>query len=306
MFDGVIGHEKILEVLSRVAEHPGQAYLFSGAEGMGKKMVAEKFAGEVLGEGSLDSHPDFIRVQREEGARDISIKQARVLIERLSLSSARGGRTVVLIEDADALNEESSNALLKIVEEPPGHLIFLFLSERPDRLPITLRSRLAPLVFYPVASSVIESWLLARGVKKEEALFCATSCGGSPGLALRMSQDVDVWKERARAAKNLVSVMCEGTVGNRLAVIEKFTQAVELNEHAVAAWREELTLAMRQYSSFFLEDPSHATHAGEALTFAFRQVGGSLSPRFALEWWGTRDAFVALRSIPLFLSPAYL
>jgi DNA polymerase III delta prime subunit len=83
----------------------------------------------------VEHHPDFVRIRREEGAREIVVKQARELLARMQLTSAYGGYKVALIEEADRLNEEAANALLKAVEEPSAHTIYIFLAEQPDRLP---------------------------------------------------------------------------------------------------------------------------------------------------------------------------
>jgi DNA polymerase-3 subunit delta' len=107
----------------------------------------------------INSHPDFIRITREEGAREIVVKQARELLTRMQLTSARGGYKVALIEEADRLNEEAANALLKAVEEPSPNTVYLFLAEQPDRLPATLRSRLVKMEFGRVPTKTIEGWL---------------------------------------------------------------------------------------------------------------------------------------------------
>jgi DNA polymerase III delta prime subunit len=128
-FVPVVGHVQICELLRRVLSHPGNAYLFFGPAQIGKQFVAERFAAALLDhpfDRALESHPDFIRVRREAEAKEIVIKQARELIQRVSFSASRGGRTVVLIEEADFLNEEAANALLKIVEEPSVHITYLF------------------------------------------------------------------------------------------------------------------------------------------------------------------------------------
>ncbi len=83
VFANIIGHEPILRVLTHTLSKPAHAYLFCGPRGVGKMTVAEKFTQGLLQETSLSSHPDFIRLAREEGAREIVVKQARELLARI-------------------------------------------------------------------------------------------------------------------------------------------------------------------------------------------------------------------------------
>ncbi|MBM3204962.1 hypothetical protein FJZ48_03220 [Candidatus Uhrbacteria bacterium] len=146
----------VLEILTRFAEHPAPAYLFVGGDRETKRQTVERFARMVLRlseTDSLDAHPDFIRVVREEGTKELNVKQARALVERMRLTSARGGKKVALVEQADRWNEEACNALLKAIEEPSPNEVYLFIAERSERLPATLRSRLAMIPFGHVARS---------------------------------------------------------------------------------------------------------------------------------------------------------
>ena len=148
-FSDVVGHEKILTILEHAAKRPAPGYLLSGPDGVGKRTVALKFARVLLGqpEGSLESHPDFMRLAREEGDKDISVERVREVIKRMQMTSARGGFRITLIEQADQLNEAGVNALLKVVEEASPCVVFLFITEQPDAMPATLRSRLVLVPF---------------------------------------------------------------------------------------------------------------------------------------------------------------
>ncbi len=227
----ILGHEHIRDVLSRVVTRPGHAYLFHGPKGVGKTLLAERFAAALLLEDEepkavapphvaerLRAHPDFIRFIREEGTKEFSVRQVRALVQRLSLSSARGGKIVILIEEADTLNEEGCNALLKTVEEPSAALVFLFLAERPERLPATLRSRLAPLACSRVPKAQVESWLkTVHGVGDPKAL--AEAARGCPGRALQYLEDLAGWQSAQEQANAFTEQLLHGSLATRLVAI---------------------------------------------------------------------------------------
>src|SRR5690606_17379482 len=101
---------------------------------------------------------------RNEGRkrRDIAIDAARKLSERLGLFSHYGRARTAMIEPADALNTNSVNALLKTIEEPPPATHLLLVSERPQALPPTLRSRCQRIRFGTPPADAAQAWLDAQ------------------------------------------------------------------------------------------------------------------------------------------------
>ena len=85
------------------------------------------------------NHPDHLEVESQKGA--IKIDSIRELIRQVSFKPMQGSRRTILIPDADQMTEGAANALLKTLEEPPSHAIFLLTSSMPERLPATIRSR---------------------------------------------------------------------------------------------------------------------------------------------------------------------
>ncbi len=317
LFDDVIGHDDIRNVLSRVVEHPGQAYLFHGPRGVGKRMVAERFAAALLYSkdeqtmldrsrliDQLRAHPDFLLVQREEGAKEFTVKQARELLQRVSLSSARGGKIVVLFEESDTLNEESANALLKTVEEPSSALVFLFLAERPDKLPGTLRSRLAPLAFSRIARRTITDWLKTKhDVRDPEPL--AEAARGCPGMALDYLNNRSDWKSSKERTGAITESLLHGDLGTRLAAIDRLVVEAERSENTAETWQSLLEQSGRAIDKEWLSHPLETVRMARGLIHASKLVGGSLSPRFALEWNGTLP-FVPTHFIPRSLDSSSL
>lgn len=119
-----------------------QGYLISGAKGSGKRGLMERLAGFLLGNTrdplkSADVH----LVEPQMKTRVISVGAVRDLLGELQLSSLLGGAKIAIIQDADRMNTEAANALLRTLEEPPGHSYFFLLTEQPEQLLETILSR---------------------------------------------------------------------------------------------------------------------------------------------------------------------
>lgn len=235
----------------------------------------------------LSSHPDFIRLGREEGAKEIVVKQVRELIVRMQLTSARGGYKVALIEQADRLNEEAANALLKVVEEPSAKTVYIFLAEQPDRLPATLRSRLVKMEFGRVATKETEKWLEeeVRGDRNVQTFGkIAEQSRGCPGIAWRLSfGEEEAWYTSVDWS-GLTTSLLGPPLGKQLAAIEKLTQIVESQDDVETAWREALERVMQVLDTGFEQNPEAALRLGRGLAKAWQLVGSSVSPRLALEY----------------------
>jgi len=160
-----------------------------------------------LGEGS---HPDFrwIRPEADEAtsgeaparaasarapkaSREIVIDQVRALAGFVELASHRGAERVILIDPADAMNAAAANALLKTLEEPPPAVRFVLTSDRPERLPATIRSRCRRLPVRLPTAEELRAWLSkerpdATGASLDAAIAAS---GGAPFAALTFLQD---------------------------------------------------------------------------------------------------------------------
>ncbi len=109
-------------------------------------------------------HPDFTYVARPADRTDVLIEQVRDLIVRLGIRPARGARRVAIIDDAETLNLPAQNALLKTLEEPPGHAIIILVTASERALLDTVRSRLRPVRFGALGVGDLEAILRERGV----------------------------------------------------------------------------------------------------------------------------------------------
>ena len=117
----------------------------------------------------------------------ISIEQVRELHDFIHVSSHRGGRKVILVSPAEALNVAAANALLKNLEEPPPQTHFLLISHRPHRLMRTIISRCRQLALHEPDRALALSWLAEQGIKDAEVALAQAS--GAPLLAQAMTEN---------------------------------------------------------------------------------------------------------------------
>lgn len=132
------------------------------------------------------THPDAIRVEPEEAGKAIGIDRIREITGRLNLTS--GGRSkVARIEPAESMTLPAANSLLKTLEEPPGDSVLLLVSERPARLPATVRSRCQRITFGLPQRDAALAWLRAQP-EMEQAEYWLDRAGGAPLRAREMAQ----------------------------------------------------------------------------------------------------------------------
>ncbi len=86
-------------------------------------------------------HPDISHVELAKDAKEHTVDSMRVLRAAAYVSPNEGSRSVYIIHAADAMNVQAQNAMLKVLEEPPGHVVFILLANNPERLLPTVRSR---------------------------------------------------------------------------------------------------------------------------------------------------------------------
>ncbi|PSJ37222.1 DNA polymerase III subunit delta' [Allosphingosinicella deserti] len=191
------------------------AWLVTGPEGIGKATFAAKAALRVLaaGQGEVDaprldvpdahnaaklfaagSHPDLMSLERlvkensttGELARSISVDQVRGLQRLFSTTASLSPWRVVIIDSIDDLERNAANALLKSLEEPPAHSLFLLVSHAPERLLPTIRSRCRLLRLAPLDEVAMEGALRAAlpDADDSEIADLKVAGHGSPGRAI--------------------------------------------------------------------------------------------------------------------------
>ena len=141
----VIGHKKQWEFLEKKhkANQLSHAYLFTGAEGIGKRMFAEEFA-EFIG----CKFPDLKIIEKKEDKEEIDISQIRDVQNFLSYKSYNGGFKVVIVDNAERMNTEAQNCFLKTLEEPKGNTLLILVTSKPDMMLPTIASRCQVIKFF--------------------------------------------------------------------------------------------------------------------------------------------------------------
>ena len=204
-------HVETLQRLLAGSERLPHALLLLGTPGIGKSRFAQALGAALLCESPLpdrracgrcdacgwvaaDTHPDLRRLSRvidEDGkqAREFKIEQVRALADFLVVGAHRGGRRVVLIDPADAMNMVTDNALLKSLEEPGDGLMFVLVTSRPDAIPPTIRSRCQVRVIEGPALEEASAWVQGQtGCSPAEAGTWLAIAGGAPLNAIGFAE----------------------------------------------------------------------------------------------------------------------
>ncbi len=195
----LFGHSETEAALMRdiAAGKLAHGLIFSGTRGIGKVTMAYRIARTLLSGAAriaANSHSDLLVIEplydekKDELASEISVDQAREIPQFLSLTAGEGAWRMVIIDSADALNNNAANAILKILEEPPPRTILILISHNVNRLLPTIRSRCRLVSFAPLANDDFKSAmrLIAPEIYGDELSALAALAVGSVGVALEL------------------------------------------------------------------------------------------------------------------------
>ncbi len=189
---GIIGHRRIVDFLqaSLAKGRLAHAYLFCGLPSLGKTTVAERFAGQLLGQKGLQSG-EFYKLEPLSEKQEITIEQVREWRRSLTFKNLGGQYKVGLIYEAEKLNRESGNALLKTLEEPLGQTVLILITSSWERLLPTLVSRSQLIKFLPVNSRDLTSVLQHQVPSAKKLKQIISLAQGRPGLAKKLAVNED-------------------------------------------------------------------------------------------------------------------
>lgn len=218
------------------------ALLVGGDHGLGKRALADALACSALCEARTEagfacgqcraclllaagSHPDRVFVTfelRDDGKprSEIVIEQIRSLSQRLALSSQFGGLQVVLIDPAEKMNASAANALLKTLEEPSASTVIILVSDKPSRLPATIRSRCQRVQVKVPNEAESLQWMVSAGIAATTAKEALAVALGNPGQAMQAIRD-DALGLRNECRQDLRSL--RDRHGSALAVAEAWS-----------------------------------------------------------------------------------
>ncbi len=167
-FDEVVGQDHVVKTLQNAVKsgRVSHAYLFTGPRGVGKTSVARLLAHEVndLEYSGEEVHLDIIEIDAASNRR---IDEIRDLRERVHIAPTSAKYKVYIIDEVHMLTREAFNALLKTLEEPPAHCIFILATTEAHKLPDTIVSRTQRFAFKPIESRSAVSHL-QKLAKKEK------------------------------------------------------------------------------------------------------------------------------------------
>lgn len=206
-FNDIYGHEKKIEALRKALAQKriGHAYLFSGIAAVGKKTLALEFAKALncekedtlhdsCGECSScrkiqrGSHPDIFSVKAD--GQFIRIDSIREIQEQMKCKPLEAKQRIFIIDEADKMNDQAANALLKILEEPSLSNILILITSRPYSMPPTIISRCQHVRFNPLRFDTVAKFLVDRmDMDNQKALLLASLSGGSVGRAMELNND---------------------------------------------------------------------------------------------------------------------
>ena len=157
-FDQVVGQEHVTKILlnALLTGKISHSYLFSGPRGVGKTTVARILAKKINNFKDIDSSLDIIEL---DGASNRGIDEIRDLKDSIQYVPTSGKYKVFIIDEAHMLTKEAFNALLKTLEEPPAHAVFILATTEIQKIPSTISSRCQKYEFKKISSLDISDHL---------------------------------------------------------------------------------------------------------------------------------------------------
>ena len=285
---------------------PPQGWLMAGEPGIGKATLAYRIARYLLRYGATDAgpadlyvgpkdaisrrieaqaHPGLLVLKRPWDEKKnrlktvITIDEIRRLGEFFGYKSATGDWRLALIDSADELHEESANALLKNLEEPPPRSLLILISHAPGRLLPTIRSRVSRLDLKPLDERLLDGLLarMAPDLDPDERSMLARFADGSLGLALRLAGE-----EGAQLARDAEALLATGGSPDWLSVL-KLAERVGRHSNDLGQYGEFLMQAVSRRIRTKAEagrGDGRAVELWEQLNALFsRAVAVNLEPR---------------------------
>ena len=207
-FDALLGNERLKENISRslASGRSSHFYLISGPRGSGKHTLAQLLAAGLLCQGDhkpcltcthcrkvlSGNHPDFIPV-RDQDHKNLPVKLVRQIRDEMFIRPNEGAKKIYMFHQDMGI--EGQNALLKVLEEPPSYGVFMILTENPDTLLPTIRSRCIHLAMTGLSDACLEKELKKRfpDTAGQDIHAAMTRSGGYLGQAITLLEGESIF-----------------------------------------------------------------------------------------------------------------
>jgi len=201
-FTDILAQDYIIDHFKKAikADHLSHAYIFTGQDGVGKTLFAKEFIKALFCKNDesdscnscrnctrieTNNHPDVFWTDIEEKAKFIKIENIRNLQHSVRLSPLESDCKIFIIKEADRMNEEASNCLLKTLEEPSPNTKIILITNSITLIKETIRSRCQIIRFHPIPTHIIENQLAGKSDADANKIGWASRfCNGSLGNAL--------------------------------------------------------------------------------------------------------------------------
>ena len=309
-FDGLLGNRRIKENLSRsiASSHISHFYLISGPAGSGRHTLARLLAAAILCQGKNKPclscnpcrkvmetlHPDFITVDDPE-KKTVSVDLIRQARADMYVQPNESDHKIYLFPRAQDMRVEAQNALLKILEEPPRYGVFILLTDNPERLLPTVRSRCTELSLSPLDENTLRAALKKEFPKAQEEDISAAIArsGGFLGQAREeLAQGVQLAPQTGEfsaafaardslALARLLASMEKQKRDQLIPILNEWLQLLE-NSLACRSGMSAVSAAAREIGA--RRSPRDLMNAVSALQKALQYAQGNISPGAICGW----------------------
>lgn len=284
-FKDILGNERQKKILRKALQKDRipNSMLFCGLEGVGKKSMALVLAKAMNCEREKDdacevcasckainrgNFPDVMVITPDGNM--IKIDQMRILKQTAHLRPMKGKRRIFIVTEAEKMNEEAANSLLKILEEPPLFSHIILVTQNLDMIKPTIKSRCQILSFQPILREDIEKILLERGFGEERAKVISLLVRGSLKKALNMEWE-EIQAKRGKAWELFLSLLRKENVAtflrnyasSRGLMREELEQLLEI----LSSFCRDLVLIKEKGDARLLMNPDYGEEFKETANF---------------------------------------
>ena len=277
-FEALLGNQRLKDNL-RSSLGRGKAshfYLISGPAGSGKRTLAKLLAAALMCEGAHPPcgtcsgcrkilnglHPDFITVDDPE-KKTVPVDLIRKAMADIYIQPNEGKRKIYMIPRGQDMNLSGQNALLKILEEPPPYGAFLLLTDNPERLLPTVRSRCVELPLQPLNETLLRRELESRFPGNEAIDAAISRSGGYLGQAIQLLEG------NAQLSQQTLD-FCSAFAGRNTMTLVQTLVGME-------KWKRDQWIPMLQHWTSILEEALASRSGGRAISEQARAIAASRS-----------------------------